>query len=444
MTVTEKTIWRRALQFRNKFSVPLPGRAASRATLAGLLASAVFLAACSKPPKEQEPVVTVQIAAVEQRTIHGTIGTEAVLFPLQQAAIVPKISAPVRHFYVNRGARVHAGELLAELENNDLAAAAQEASGSLAQAEAGYQSTTAVNLPEETQKAKADVESARQILDAEQKIHDSRQQLFQQGAIPRKDWDQSVVALTQARNQYEIAEKHLKSMNEIGRTQELKAAAGQLGAAKGHHQGAQAQLSYSQIRSPIDGVVTDRPLFPGEMAAAGTALITVMDVSQVIAKAHIPQQAAAQLKVADPATISVPGLSETFPGKVTVVSPALDPNSTTVEIWVQAGNPGQRLKPGSSVRVSIITQTVENATVVPAAAVLTAPDGASVMVVGADQRAHERDVKVGVRDGDTLQITAGLKPGEKIVTLGAYALPDNTQVQAEAPKPAGGADKKDE
>ena len=108
--------------------------------------------------------------------------------------------------------------------------------------------------------------------------------------LPRKELDQSRVDITQARNQYAIAKKHLDYLMAIGKQQALKSAAGQLESAKGKYLGAQAQLSYSEIRSPIDGVVTDRPLYPGEMAAAGTPLLTVMDISSVIAKAHIPQR----------------------------------------------------------------------------------------------------------------------------------------------------------
>src|ERR1035438_6580916 len=163
----------------------------------------------------------------------------------------------------------------------------------------------------------------------------------------------------------------------IGKQQELKAAAGQLESAKGKYLGAEAQLSYSEIRSPIDGVVTDRPLYPGEMAAAGTPLITVMDVSSVIAKAHIPQNDAAALKVGDKGTMTVPGIQEPIEGKVTVVSPALDPNSTTVEVWFETKNPKHALKPGTSVQLSLTAQTVKDALVVPASSVLTAPDGAT-------------------------------------------------------------------
>src|SRR5207302_2529509 len=208
-----------------------------------------------------------------------------------------------------------------------------------------------------------------------------------------------------------------------------KSAAIQHESAKGKFLGAAAQMNYSQIRSPIDGVVTDRPLYPGEMAAAGTPIVTIMDISQVIAKAHIPQPEAALLKVGDKATITVPGEDNPVEGKITVVSPALDPNSTTVEIWVQAKNPDQRLKPGTSVQVSMLAQTIPDALVIPAAALLTGQGGAtSVMVVGSDNRAHQKNVSVGIRQGDQVQITEGLQAGDRVVASGAYGLPDNTQV----------------
>src|SRR5262249_9703840 len=149
------------------------------------------------------------------------------------------------------------------------------------------------------QKAELDAQTARQALDAQEKLYSSREDLFKQGALPRKDLDQAAVALAQARSQYNIAKKHLDSLNAIGKQQAFKAAGGQLASAKGKMMGAQAQLSYSEIRSPIDGVVTDRPLYPGEMAATTTPLITVMDTSQIIAKAHVPQTDAMLLRKGD-------------------------------------------------------------------------------------------------------------------------------------------------
>ncbi|HWW16016.1 MAG TPA: efflux RND transporter periplasmic adaptor subunit [Candidatus Dormibacteraeota bacterium] len=400
------------------------------AALAGLLVSA----ACSGDKADKEPTVSVQVAQVEKTTIQHVIKTQAILFPRQQAAIVAKISAPVQKFLVKRGSRVHQGELLAVLENRDLSAAAQENKGSYEQAQAAYETTTAASLPEEIQKAEADAQQSKQALEAQEKVYQSRQQLYQEGALPRKELDQSSVEILQARNQYSIAKRHLDTLQAIGKQQALKAAAGQLESAKGKYMGAQAQLSYSEIRSPIDGVVTDRPLYPGEMAAAGTAVVTVMDISAVIAKAHIPQADAALLKVGDKGTITVPGLDEPVEGAVTVVSPALDPNSTTVEVWLEARNPKQRLKPGTSVQLSLTAKTVKDALVVPAAAVISAADGSSaVMIAGSDGKAHQKTVKLGIRQDDDIQILEGVTEADKVVATGAYGLPDNTKIKIEAP-----------
>jgi HlyD family secretion protein len=416
------------------------------------LASALLLSTgCSKEPGEKEPTVAVQAVAAEKTTLQQTVTAQAVLFPLQQAAITPKISAPVKKFLVNRGGKVRQGQLLAILENRDLLASSEENKGGLEQAQASFETITAASLPEEMQKAQLDTEAAKKMLDAQEKVYQSRQELFQQGALPRKELDQAGVDVTQARNQYNIAQKHYDALQAIGKQQELKSAAGQLQAAKGKYMGAEAQLSYSEIRSPIDGFVTDRPLYPGEMAAASTPLITVMDTSRVIAKAHIPQPDAALLKLGDKATLTVPGEEEPVEGKVTVISPALDPNSTTVEVWVQATNKKHRLKPGTSVQVSMLAQTVDDAVAVPAASVLTAQDGATtVMLIGPDNRAHQTPVKVGIRDGDRIQIVDGVAPGSKVIVSGAYALPDKTKVTVEAAaepaekKPGAGSDKDDD
>jgi HlyD family secretion protein len=399
-----------------------------------LVGGLLISAACSGDKGEKEPIVSVQVAPVEKTTIQHVIKTQAILFPRQQAAIVAKISAPVQKFLVKRGGPVHKGELLAVLENRDLAAAAQDTKGSFEQAQATYETTTAASLPEEIQKAEAEAQQTKQALEAQEKVYQSRQHLYEEGALPRKELDQSGVEIIQARNQYSIAKKHLDTLQAIGKQQQLKAAAGQLESAKGKYLGAEAQLSYSEIRSPIDGVVTDRPLYPGEMAAAGTAIVTVMDISAVIAKAHIPQADAALLKVGDKGTITVPGLDEPVEGTITVVSPALDPNSTTVEVWLEAKNPKQQLKPGTSVQLSLTAKTVKDALVVPAAAVISAPDGGSaVMVVGSDGRAHQKAVKLGIRQDDDVQILEGVTASDKVVATGAYGLPDNTKIKVEAP-----------
>ncbi len=409
----------------------------TRALMSSLLiAVTALLVACSKKPEETEPVVTVQTAVAQRGTIQQIITAEAVLFPRDQAAITPKVVAPVRTFYVNRGSRVTRGQVVAVLENRDLAAAEVENKGTYEQAQAAYGLETSSALPEEWQKAELDLKTAKEAYDAQQKVYDSRRILFQQGALPRKQLDESAVALVQAKAQYEMAEKHLAALQSAGKQEQLKSAQGQLTSAKGKYEGAAAQLAYTEIRSPIDGVVTDRPSYPGETPPPGTPLLTIMDTSSVIARAHIPQSDAATLKPGDTATIAVAGGSRAQ-ARVALVSPALDPNSTTVEVWIEAANPDGRLRPGTTVNVQMVAQTVNDAVVVPTSALLKTPDGQNTVMIVKDNRSHQVSVETGIRQGDRVQITNGLSGGETVIASGAYGLPDNTKVKiAESAPPA--------
>ena len=401
------------------------GRAAWRsagllgvALVAGLLLSGCKAAA----PAEDAPTVTVQVGAAENEPIQLKVIADAVLYPRDQAAIVPKIVAPVKKFYVDRGSRVKAAQLLAELENQDLAGVQLKSQGGYQQAQVTYDM--------QAQKVQQDIRLAKQTLDAQQKLYDSRQALYKEGAVSAKDVEDANVALTQARNVYELAQKEA----------DLKVAQAQVNIAKGDMANAEAQVNYTKITSPIDGVVTDRPFYTGETPPAGAALITIMDLSEVVARAHISQVDATHLKAGDEANITVPGQGPALKAKVTLVSPALDPNSTTVEVWVQAANPGGRLKPGVSARVTMIGQTVPHAIVAPLAALLTDTDGVTSMIVlDTDNKPHKQKVKIGIRDGGDLQVTDGLKGGERVVTVGAFELDkmdDMTKaiIQVQAPK----------
>ena len=398
----------------------------------------VALTGCSKQESEQPPVVTVQTAQVQRVALQQVVTTEAVLFPKNEAAITPKIIAPVRTFYVNRGSRVHKGELLAALENGDLSAAVTENKGALDQAQAQYETTTRASMPEDLKKAELDARAAKENFDAQQKVYDSRQKLYHEGALPRKELDQAAVALAEARAQSEVADQHLASLKAVGQQATAKSAAGQLTSAEGKYKGAQAQLSYTEIRSPIDGVVTDRSVWPGDTPPAGTPLLTIMDTSSVVARAHVPLSEATLLKVGNPATIVASG-TPPVSGKVIIVSPALDPGSTTVQVWVEAENKSGELRPGSTANVSIIARTIQDAVAVPQQALLKSPEGATtVMVIGQDNKAHQVEVETGIRSGDLIQITKGLQPGQSVVTTGAYGLPDNTQVKVAPSQPRPG------
>jgi HlyD family secretion protein len=401
---------------------------------------------CGKAEKGTEPLVTVQTTPAARAPISQTVSVEAVVYPLEQVTVAPKISSTIKKFHVQRGARVKKGQLLVELENSDLSAAAESSKGDFEQAEANYATTVGSSLPQQIQKAELDAVAAKSNFEAQQKVYDSRKELFQQGAIPRRDLDSAEVAFLQARSQNEQAQKQLADLQRIGKEQTLKSVQGSRLSAEGRMRGAEALLSYSRITSPIDGVVTDRPLYEGDVATANQPILTVMNTSRLIAKAHVPQSEAAALKVGNPAELKIPGLDEPIKGRVSLVSPALDPGSTTIEVWVEASKPNLALKPGMSVELSMTTKMVKDAIVVPTPAIYKNSDGADfVLLAGADGHAHLKTVQVGLRNAEFTQVVSGVIAGDQVISSGGYALPDNTQVKIEAPAKdeKEGADKAD-
>jgi len=112
-----------------------------------------------------------------------------------------------------------------------------------------------------------------------------------------------------------------------------------------------------------------------------------------------------------------------------MISPALDPGSTTVEIWVRIENPHGDLRPGTAVKVTLSSSTIPSALIIPSAAIVLNNAGQkAVMVVAPDNVAHLTPVTVGVVDGDRSQILSGLSAGQRVVTQGAYGLDDGTRV----------------
>jgi len=422
-------------------------------TILSLVGACLIAASgCSKKEeKEAEPIAPVQVTAAAQQSIRRIVAADGVLWPQDQANVVPKISAPVQKFLVNRGDHVQQGQLLAVLENRDLAAATAESKGQFDQSESNLRSTQAAAVPEAVMKAQTDVDAARQTEDAAKRLLDNRQKLFEQGALARKLVDDAQVAYAQAHSQFLSAQEHLRALQSVGKQEQIAGAAAQVEAARGHLQNAQAQVEYTQIRSPITGVIADRPLYAGEVPAPGSPLLTVMDISRVVARVNVPQAQAALVKVGNPATITAADSGLSAPGTVIVVSPATDPNSTTLQVWVRADNPGERLKPGASVRAAIVTATIPNAVVVPTAALLPGSEGGTaVMVIGADSVAHEKKVEVGAREPDKVQILSGAAPGDQVVVAGGVGLQDKAKVRIVKPgekdedEKAGKDEKKDE
>jgi multidrug efflux pump subunit AcrA (membrane-fusion protein) len=384
----------------------------------------LLLSSCSKKEEaEVEAPAPVQVTAVTQDTIQRVVRGDGVLFPENQWNVMPKISAPVQRFLVNRGDHVKENQLLAILENRDLVATAAANQGQVEQAQANLANTEKASIPESIVKARTDVQSDQEAADAANKVLESRRKLYEEGALARKLVDDAAVQAASANAQLATAKEHLRTLEAAGMQAQIEGAKAQVTTAQGQLRSAQAQVAYSEVRSPGTGVVADRPLYPGDMAAAGTPLLVVMNIGQVVARVNIPANEAASVRVGQPATVTLSDTAQQLNGQVVVVSPATDPNSSTIQVWIRLPNPGERLKPGAAVHSAIVTETVKNAMLVPPAALLPGEEGGTaVLVITADSVAHKRNVQVGVRQGDKVQLLTGVLPGEEVVT--AKSSPD--------------------
>jgi RND family efflux transporter MFP subunit len=136
------------------------------------------------------------------------------------------------------------------------------------------------------------------------------------------------------------------------------------------------------------------------------------------------------MKLGDAASVTVPGLNDPVDARVSLISPALDTGSTTVEVWLKIDNRKGTLKVGTPVKVSITGRTQTNALKIPSTALLTAQDGSkSVMVVGNDGIAHRKPITVGIADAGEVQVLTGLTTADQVITGGAYGLDDGTKVK---------------
>jgi multidrug efflux pump subunit AcrA (membrane-fusion protein) len=385
---------------------------------------------CRKKAEDAPEVsVTVQAAHPTQEPISEEITVDALLAPVAQAAISPRISAPIRAEFVQRGDHVRPGQLLVTLENLDLQGSALDSKGALASAQANYKATTAATIPEDIKKAQLDTQQLKVALDVATRTSSERRKLYQQGALSGRDADAAYAAEAQAQAAYDVARQHAESTLKTTQITEKESAQGQLTSAKGRLENAEAQVGYTNLRSPIAGVVTERPLFPGETAPAGTPVIIIMDTSALLAKLHIAQATAQKLSLGRKAEVRVPGMEESVQASVFFISPALDPGSTTVEVWLKLPNLDGHLKVGSPVHAVILGKTINDALQVPAAAILPSTDGGTaVMVIAADGTAKKQAIKIGIRTPEAVQVTSGLSLTDIVVTEGGYGLDDGTKV----------------
>jgi HlyD family secretion protein len=187
-------------------------------------------------------------------------------------------------------------------------------------------------------------------------------------------------------------------------------------------------LANTVITSPVNGFVARRAVDPGAFVSQNAPVADVVDITLVRLVANVVEKDLKQLESGNSANVQVDAFpGETFAGRIARVSPVLDPATRTAPIEIEIPNPTFRLKPGMYARVGITTHTKKNALVLPANAVIDLGGRRGVFQLQ-NNVAVFRTVQVGTEKGDVVEILAGVKEGEEVISTGAGALRDGDRV----------------
>jgi len=401
-----------------------------------LIITALTAAGCSEEDTaEPRVVVAVQTVPAAATGIEATVRAPATTSALSEAKVASPITASIESLNVGKGARVRAGQILAKLVASDLEAQQAEAAARVADAEANLAKVSAGTLPADIERARGAVETAAAALAEAEVIYHRREALFEEGAIPRRELLLSKTKFEQAKTAHRVATRELELLRSRSQEQDRRIAQSRLDQAKAQLDYIRKRLSYTEVRSPFNGAVTQQFLYPGDMTGPGAPVFTVMDLSRVNALAQVPEDRAIDVALRQTCRFApVDASGQQYQGIISVVNQAVDPVRRTVEVWCEIPNPKRRLRAGVFGNVSIVTARRPEAVVAPVAGVQF-EEGSSrgvVWVAGADGVAHERKVNTGVRSGDRVEILEGLRPGEKVIVEGGYGLEEGIKVEATA------------
>lgn len=185
---------------------------------------------------------------------------------------------------------------------------------------------------------------------------------------------------------------------------------------------AKLQLSYTEIRAPISGVVAERNIKVGNTIQPNTVVFKVTDLKPLIAYVHAPERELRLLAAGQPAEIAVDAMpGQVFIGKIARVSPVVDPATGTFKITIEVDDPTSSLKPGMFARVGVVYERRANALQIPRTAIVDNDGQATVFLVNKD-KAEQRDIKTGLANAGFIEVTEGLKKGEQVVVVGQNGL----------------------
>ncbi|MEH2247941.1 efflux RND transporter periplasmic adaptor subunit [Nostoc sp.] len=408
------------------------------------------------------PVVNVQRQDIAvEVNIGGTVSAP----PNTSAKVSPAVAGKLVIVTVVPGQKVAKGQLIAQLDNrqsldqvNQATAALHSAQAGIAQAEINLELAQktlersrrlyneALNPTQKStdpgiQGARAGVTQAQSNLALAENNLQRQKLLFKKGITPKKDLfaaqnqletAQAALVTAQTTVQQVVPQKDViaaQSQVEISQAA-LAAAIAQEKQTKASRDQAQTQLSFTDIRSPLSGVVATRFLNNGDNTDPATPIIQVVNLSKVIVNANFPADEKANIRVGQSTNIrSLTGGN--YSGVVTAVSPIVDPQSNTRSIQISVNNSQAQLRQNQAVTVSITIEIRSTAITVPQTALVPDPDNPTGRMVYTVQagKLERKKVQTGIQQGDRFEIVSGLAGNERVVAKGAYGLADGTAIQ---------------
>jgi RND family efflux transporter MFP subunit len=396
----------------------------NRGTVHTLVAALLFAAplasgACSsgdakgKDQPAPAAIATAPAAATEE-PIARFIRATGTLMAEEQADVAAETAGRVVSAVIERGTPVSQGAELVRISATETDAQLKEAEANASQIEArlGFTPGTAfeVSAVPEVQNAKASFELAQSEFARIKSLLDER-------VVSQSEFDQRRTQMEAARQQYEAAKNGAAQQYQM-----LQAARARVALAR------KAQAD-TVVRAPFNGVVAQRLVSTGDYVTKGMKVAVVVRVNPLRVQLTVPEQAVSAMGVGQPVTFEVdayPGRQ--FQGKVKYVSPSLQADQRALTVEAVVPNANGVLKPGLFATARIEQPARTPGVLVPATAVQSASGTSRVYVVTGDH-VEERVVTTGERVGDRVEVTNGLKTGERVATKNVSQLADGTRVE---------------
>jgi HlyD family secretion protein len=395
--------------------------------------SVVLLAGCGQGQQKRGPTaLDVDVTQAQRRTIATYLTLDGQVSPLEESTLSFQQSGPITAIYVNQGDRVSAGQLLARIDASTLQAQLAQDLALIAQASARAQ-MSALNVPIVSSQTSQAVLSAKAALDNAQLAYNQDLQLYKQGYVSQSQLVQARSAYIAAQSQYQTAISNQKSTAVSSSSAAADRAAVQSAMAQANT--LRTMIGQTALYAPFDGVITARLMDPGAMASPGAAVLRVDKLDTVWVNVNVPDEDLAYVHAGTPVTFTASTSARRFSARISAVNAVPTQGTLSYQARIRQANPGDVLRGGMLVSVIIQQARHDNAIVVPRQAVAQSDQGNAVFVVGADKKAQQVPVKLGLQT-DTLSevISPRVQAGTTVIVTRPDALQDGSLV-AYGPNP---------